>query len=423
MGTKPGPDKVTTQNTQLPAHILQAQQQLIGSANNITSPFLQQSPNFGVMGLTPNQMLANDLAFQSAQHAFTTPQLSPFEVMSIGGNGPALAGTPMATAQQAQAAQAQAAQLNPNDIAPFMNPYIDTALTPALDRLRQQQAETQAGIGANAAAANMFGGSREAVQRMLADRNYKDTLANTAGSMLHQGWNQASGLAQGNVANQQQTNLANAQMQNAINSLNAQLGTNVSTSNAGMGLQAALANALAQNNWGQNQAQNFLQAAGMQGNLNTQNLQNQQSAIQLLNNLGLQQQQTGQNAISYPMTVLNALSQAIGNLQGGGTQTTTTPTFTNPVGDIAGGALAMLGLPGTSFGGTLLSKIFSDKNDKTDIKKLGKDPETGVDMYAYRYKGDPKSYPKVVGPMAQDLEKVLPGITKLIGGHMVVSPG
>jgi hypothetical protein len=41
-------------------------------------------------------------------------------------------------------------------------------------------------------------------------------------------------------------------------------------------------------------------------------------------------------------------------------------------------------------------------------------------MYAYRYKDDPKSYPKVVGPMADDLERFLPGITKLIGGHQVV---
>jgi hypothetical protein len=46
-------------------------------------------------------------------------------------------------------------------------------------------------------------------------------------------------------------------------------------------------------------------------------------------------------------------------------------------------------------------------------------PNTDAEMYVYRYKDDPKSYPKVVGPMAQDLENVLPGITKLIGGHIV----
>ena len=44
----------------------------------------------------------------------------------------------------------------------------------------------------------------------------------------------------------------------------------------------------------------------------------------------------------------------------------------------------------------------SDENEKTDKKKIGKDPDTGLDLYSYRYKGDPKTYPKVVGPMAQD---------------------
>jgi hypothetical protein len=41
-------------------------------------------------------------------------------------------------------------------------------------------------------------------------------------------------------------------------------------------------------------------------------------------------------------------------------------------------------------------------------------------MYAYRYKGDPKSYPKVVGPMAQDVEKKHPGSVGKIGGHRVI---
>ena len=52
---------------------------------------------------------------------------------------------------------------------------------------------------------------------------------------------------------------------------------------------------------------------------------------------------------------------------------------------------------------------------KTDITKLGKDPKTGLDMHAFRYKGDPKTYPKVVGPMAQDVEKQFPGSTAPMG--------
>jgi hypothetical protein len=59
----------------------------------------------------------------------------------------------------------------------------------------------------------------------------------------------------------------------------------------------------------------------------------------------------------------------------------------------------------------------SDRSTKTDIKKLTDGP---IPLYAFRYKGDPKSYPKVVGPMAQDVEKVVPSAVKKVGGKRVV---
>ena len=58
----------------------------------------------------------------------------------------------------------------------------------------------------------------------------------------------------------------------------------------------------------------------------------------------------------------------------------------------------------------------SDRNLKTDIKKVGKDEETGIPIYTYRYKGDPKTYPKMLGPMAQDIEKKFPDQVANIGG-------
>ena len=68
--------------------------------------------------------------------------------------------------------------------------------------------------------------------------------------------------------------------------------------------------------------------------------------------------------------------------------------------------------------------IFSDRRDKTDIEKLGIDPLTGLPMYAYRYKSDPKTYPKVVGPMAQDMEgRDGPWHVREIDGHKVVAGG
>ena len=62
---------------------------------------------------------------------------------------------------------------------------------------------------------------------------------------------------------------------------------------------------------------------------------------------------------------------------------------------------------------------------KTDITRVGTHP-SGIGIHAYRYKGDPKTYPKVVGPMAEDVAKKFgPGSVAKIpgsGGKMAVHP-
>lgn len=60
----------------------------------------------------------------------------------------------------------------------------------------------------------------------------------------------------------------------------------------------------------------------------------------------------------------------------------------------------------------------SDRRAKTDIKKLGKDKETGLDVYSYKYKGDSRT---VVGPMAQDVEKKYPDEVIELDGMKFVS--
>jgi len=85
----------------------------------------------------------------------------------------------------------------------------------------------------------------------------------------------------------------------------------------------------------------------------------------------------------------------------------------------------MFGLGGSALGAAaqFAPLLLSDRTMKTDIEELGTDPQTGLDMYAYRYKDDPKSYPKVVGPMAQDIEKSNPGMVRKIGGKRVINFG
>jgi hypothetical protein len=94
----------------------------------------------------------------------------------------------------------------------------------------------------------------------------------------------------------------------------------------------------------------------------------------------------------------------------------------NAANNAAGGGLM-------STGGQLLGSLIgamammSDEDTKTDIEPAGQDPETGVELSSYRYKGDPESYPKVVSPMAQDVERRFPGSTRSIAGRRVIPGG
>jgi hypothetical protein len=222
----------------------------------------------------------------------------------------------------------------------------------------------------------MFGGSREAVSRMLADRNYRDTVGTTTGNMLLQGWNTAAGLASQNTDREQQTNLTNASLENTINALNAQLGTQVSLGNAQLGTQNSqfnagqanqmdivgaqlanqagiagaqlgtqtnLANASAQNalnsqyqnlsyQGAQSDAARFLQAIGLQSQNDLQGFQGALSGINSLMGIGTQQQQTAQAGLDAYWKQLNNLAALLRIGNPGGTVTGNSNEYSNTSG-------------------------------------------------------------------------------------------
>ena len=65
----------------------------------------------------------------------------------------------------------------------------------------------------------------------------------------------------------------------------------------------------------------------------------------------------------------------------------------------------------------------SDPKIKTDISKIGMDDATGLAMYSFRYKGDPKTYPKVVGPMSTEVKEKYPELVSEVDGIEVVDFG
>lgn len=249
-----------------------------------------------------------------------------------------------------------------------MNPFLESVGNTTLDNMRREYANTDAALASKYAAAGAMGGSGAAIARGQAARGYNQNVASTIAQLQAAGYDKATALA-----------LANAQAENAMK-----------TAGADYGLKQAQVNDA----------------------LRTTQQAREMSALQQLMQQGVLQQGQAQRALDVPWTALERLmaltprqmnSQTVSNKQ-------SESESSNPIGAFQGIASGI---------GSLAS-IFSDRNEKTDIQKVGKDPETGDMLYAYRYKGDPKSYPKVVGPMAQDVEKRDPSAVQTIGGKKVM---
>lgn len=170
---------------------------------------------------------------------------------------------------------------------------------------------------------------------------------------------------------------------------------------------------------------NYLQTTGqLQGQGNAQQLQNylaalsgqqqafgQQQTANFLDPLQLAQFQQGQfnkqaeygleqekQANKETQGMLGGLGSAIGGLWGTG---------------LAGGG---------TVGSTIMSALpfLSDVREKTDIQPIGVDHDSGIPFYAFRYRGDPKHYPKVVGPIAQEVAAIRPELVHEINGRLFV---
>jgi hypothetical protein len=176
-----------------------------------------------------------------------------------------------------------------------------------------------------------------------------------------------------------------------------------------------------------------INAATGLGGLGTAAQTNQRQQFLEQSTAGAQQQQNAQNQIAaqmnqfnaanqYPLQQFGILQSALGQTPYGSTtmgsstgqqQTTTTPSVLS---DVQSGLSALGSLTGA--GGPLAGLMQqSDRHLKTDITQTGVHQPTGLPMYSYRYKGDPKSYPKVVGPMAEDAMQVAPHAVKTMGIH------
>jgi hypothetical protein len=373
---------------QVPQWVQNAGQQNYGLAQQVASQPLQQYQGQMVADTAPQTQQAWNLAANSGQVGQDAQNASQAGYLNTMGQTPA---------------QVNPAQISQQNLSPYMNPFTNSVINASLPIMQQNLANSQNQQQNAANSANAYGGSRQAIQQGV-------TQAQGALGMGQM----AAGLNQANFQQAQQA-----------------AGTDVASQN-----QAKLANQAA----GLTQEQLVNQAASGLGTLGGQQMQNNIANYGMLTSAGGFEQQQAQNdinaqlakfqqAFQYPQQQLSLMESALGmtpydTATSGTSASTSTQTQSNPMAMALGGLQTLGGLFSAPAGGMSAASglmSLSDRRLKTDIVKIGKHP-TGIDMYAYRYKGDPKHYPKVVGPMAEDVKKIAPHAVRRVTtkGHMAV---
>ena len=455
-----GSKQTQVSEVKLPAWVEAASQENYNFAKDVANQPYQPYTGSTVAGFSPAQNAAFDYAGQNigayqgvydnaigmaansgmSATPYVNDQFSYQSVYSptIQNDWRGYAGQPI----DANQANVTAQTFKDADVSAYMNPYLDQVESYALQNL---QSGTQMGlnnIGDQAARAGAFGGSRQgvqegalmgdaakragelsanvraqgydrALQQITADQNrgMQASLANQAANMQGQIANRDTGLQLASL--DQRSQLANQAAMMQAQLANQAAGLDVNR----LGLQAQMAN---QNATQQDYARQLQAALGMGGLADQGNAAFGTDLARLLSIGGMQQEQEQRylddaygrfvEAREYPLEQLNTRLAALGMSPYGRTQTTTQNNPTNWGGVVQGIGSGLMGLA-----------MMSDKSMKTDISKVGKDKDTGLDVYSYRYKGDPKSYPKVVGLMADEIETKMPEAVKEVGGKKAVA--
>ena len=261
----------------------------------------------------------------------------------------------------------------PMDITSYLNPYTAEVEQNAIRNANESLTHNLNQNADAARAASAFGGSRFAIQDAVTQAESTKAIGDLSALLRHQGFTTASANALADRAG-------------IRDSAAGLLGV-------GAGKQAA-------------QAQDFGQLLAY-GGIQQQQAQSEIDALM----------RQFYEKRDYPVEQLNLRLAALGMSPYGRTETSQTDKQSTS--ERLPTDWASIALGAGKIGAEALPVLLamSDRTMKTDIEKLTDGP---IPMYAYRYKGDPKSYPKVVGPMAQDIEKVHPSAVKKIGGKRVI---
>ena len=263
------------------------------------------------------------------------------------------------------------------DISRFMNPYASQVIDIAERERRRAADQEKQELDAQSVAAGAFGGSRQGILEAERRRNLEQGIADIRTAGLGQAFKQAVEQAQA----QQESRLGAARSLTEL----------AQVAPRGTADELARLEAVGAARRGQSQAE-----------------------LDIAQRKFLEER-------TFPEATLQQYSQFIqptqAQLGAASTRTNIGPGQAQPT--YLQQTAGFLGALGSAAG----AMRQSDPREKTDVKKIGMDDATGLAMYSFRYKDDPKTYPKVVGPMSDEVKEKYPELVSEVDGTEVVDFG
>lgn len=305
------------------------------------------------------------------------------------------------------AARGLATRLPETDLSGYMSPYTQAVLEPALRDIGEAAEKERLRLGQQAARTGSFGGSRQAISEAELTGRTQRSIGDLSARERANAYNEAL----------RQFRLDQERIPALYTGALANVGTGLSQTASRLGTEV---NPLIQTGG----AQRALEQAEL--DFARQQFEEARDyplrGIEVLRgSLGLSPQVLGIGSTDTATTTqpgANPLAQGLGALIQAPSLISGAKTAYGGLSALGSGIGSTLG----SIGSTALSFLpfLSDERMKTDIEPVGEDPESGLMMYAFRYEGDPKTYPKVVGPLAQEVEEMYPEQVAEIGGRKAV---
>ena len=292
-----------------------------------------------------------------------------------------------------QASTVGAGQLAGKDLDPYTNPYESQVVQQTLSDLGGAQEQQLNQMGAQASAANAFGGSRHGIAEAETRKGFADRATQAVSGLRQAGFTQAQQAAQADINTAQQAAMANMGARNVASQYGA--------GNAMSAQQQNIANQMA--------AQGMRMGAGSQlGQLGQQAFGIGQTLQQGQTQQGLLQQGLQQALIDAargqyagytgaPGAALSAPLAALG----------VTPTPQSTTASKQPGLFDYLSLGATAAGA-------SDTRLKTDIKPIG--THKGINIYTWNWNDEGKRIADpaqpTIGVMAQELRETHPHLVE-----------